>query len=95
MFLARYTDLFEPQVYYYNTVFKIFYILSSFYIMGVMQWVFPRTRERELSWKLGAASLFGSLLLAPFTMMVFQNKAQWTMFYVSSRSFPKHNRDQN
>ncbi|KAK7743539.1 hypothetical protein SLS53_004073 [Cytospora paraplurivora] len=80
VFLARYTDLFDPQG-FYNTTFKIFYILSSFYIMGVMQWVFPRTRERELSWKLGAACLFGSFLLSPFTMMLFQDKVQWTMFY--------------
>jgi hypothetical protein len=83
VFLARYTDLFGPRQYKYNIMFKIFYILSSFYTIGVMQWVFPRTREKELSWKMGAACFFGALVLSPFTMMIFQAKDEWSMFYVS------------
>lgn len=85
MFLERYTDLFSTHV-FYNKLFKIFYILSSFYIIGLMQWVFPRTRERELSWKMGAACFFGALLLAPFTMMTFQRKDAWSWSYVSFES---------
>lgn len=81
VFLARYTDLFGPRQYKYNIMFKIFYIFSSFYTIGVMQWVFPRTREKELSWKMGAACFFGSLVLSPFTMMIFQAKDEWSMFY--------------
>lgn len=83
MFLARYTDLFGANQYLYNRIFKIFYILSSFYIISVMQWMVPRTRERELSWKLGAACFFGSLLLSPFTMLMFQDKVEWSFYYVS------------
>lgn len=48
-----------------------------------MQWMFPRTRERELAWKLGAACFFGSLLISPFTMLIFQGKDEWSFFYVS------------
>ncbi|KAJ0108915.1 hypothetical protein J7T55_005458 [Diaporthe amygdali] len=81
VFLARYTDLFGRGQYVYNIIFKIFYILSSFYIIGLMQWVFPRTREKELAWKLGAACFFGGLLLSPFTMLIFQGKDEWSMFY--------------
>lgn len=88
VFLARYTDLFGRGQYVYNIIFKIFYILSSFYIIGLMQWVFPRTREKELAWKLGAACFFGALLLSPFTMLIFQGKDEWSMFYVSHQEAP-------
>lgn len=81
VFLARYTDLFGKQ-YLYNRIFKIFYILSSFYIIAVMQWMFPRTRERELAWKLGAACFFGSLLISPFSMLILQPGDEWSFFYV-------------
>lgn len=88
VFLARYTDVFGASQYLYNQIFKIFYILSSFYIIGVMQWMFPRTRERELAWKIGTACFFGSLLLSPFTMLIFQGKEEWSFFYVSDSSPP-------
>jgi hypothetical protein len=88
VFLARYTDLFGRGQYVYNIIFKIFYILSSFYIIGLMQWVFPRSREKELAWKLGAACFFGALLLSPFTMLIFQGKDEWSMFYVSYLQSP-------
>lgn len=84
MFLARYTDVFGANQYLYNRIFKIFYITSSFYIIAVMQWMVPRTRERELSWKLGAACFFGSLLISPFTMLIFQDKVEWSFYYVST-----------
>lgn len=83
VFLSRYTDVFGANQVLYNRIFKIFYILSSFYIIGVMQWTFPRTRERELAWKLGAACFFGSLLISPFTMLIFQSGGEWSFFYVS------------
>lgn len=87
MFLARYTDVFGANQYLYNRIFKIFYICSSFYIIAVMQWMVPRTRERELSWKLGAACFFGSLLMSPFTMLIFQDKVEWSFYYVSTRCY--------
>lgn len=82
MFLARYTDIFSTRS-KYNLIFKIFYILSSFYTLGVMQWVFPRTREKELSWKLGAGCFFGALLSSPLIMLMLHKTVDWSVFYVS------------
>ncbi|KAJ8108279.1 hypothetical protein ONZ43_g6477 [Nemania bipapillata] len=79
VFCARYTDLFRERS-NWNIVFKIFYILSSIYIIAIMRWIYPRTREREVAWKLGAAVLAGSLLLSPFTMLIFESKDQWMFF---------------
>lgn len=73
VFCTRYLDVFSENS-AWNFIFKIFYIISSFYILGVMQWVFPRTREREISWKLGAIILGSSLVLSPFIMMIFEKK---------------------
>ncbi len=39
--------------------------------------VYARTRERETAWKLGAFSLVGSAIAAPFVMMIFKSKALW------------------
>ncbi|PHH63078.1 hypothetical protein CDD81_6323 [Ophiocordyceps australis] len=72
VFCTRYLDIFVESS-AWNLLFKIFYITSSFYILGIMQWVYPRTRERELSWKMGAGVLGGSLVLSPFVMLIFQN----------------------
>lgn len=71
VFCTRYLDVFtEPST--WNLLFKICYILSSFYILAIMQWIYPRSRERELSWKMGAGVLGASLVLSPFVMMIFQ-----------------------
>jgi hypothetical protein len=61
----------------WNTTLKIFYILSSIYILFLMLRVYARTRERETAWKLGAFSLVGSAIAAPFVMMIFRKKAFW------------------
>ncbi|KJZ73212.1 hypothetical protein HIM_07409 [Hirsutella minnesotensis 3608] len=72
VFCTRYLDIFiERSV--WNLLFKTFYIVTSFYILGVMQWLFPRSRERELSWKMGAAVLGSSLVLSPFAMLLFED----------------------
>lgn len=71
VFCTRYLDIFSENS-AWNFIFKIFYILSSFYILGVMQWVVPRSREREISWKIGAFILGGSFALSPFVMMIFE-----------------------
>src|SRR4051812_45060998 len=72
VFLTRYIDLFQGlQTSRWNLFFKVFYLLSSFYTMGIMRFVFPRTREREIAWKLSAGILAGSLLLSPFIMLIF------------------------
>jgi len=79
VFCTRYLDIFtEPSP--YNLFFKIFYITSSLYIIAIMQWVFPRTREREISWKIGAAILGGSFIVSPFAMLIFESYwsfSQW------------------
>lgn len=85
VFLARYTDLFK-ETHPWNYFFKIFYFLSSFYTVAIMRWVYPRTRERETAWKMGAAVLAGSLVLAPFTMMIFE--PSWDFWWVSCLKLP-------
>ncbi|KAH6991241.1 ER lumen protein retaining receptor-domain-containing protein [Ilyonectria robusta] len=72
VFCTRYLDIFSEKS-AWNFIFKIFYILSSFYILGVMQWVVPRSREREISWKIGAFILGGSFAISPFVMMIFES----------------------
>ncbi|KAK7757927.1 hypothetical protein SLS62_000305 [Diatrype stigma] len=79
VFCSRYTDLFS-ETYAWNIFFKIFYILSSIYIIAIMRWQFARTREREIAWKLGAAALGGSLLISPFAMLILESKGSWSMF---------------
>ncbi|KAF4124814.1 hypothetical protein GMORB2_3653 [Geosmithia morbida] len=79
VFCTRYLDLFDSSKHEptWNIIFKVFYITSSFYILGAMQWLFPRTREREFAWKLGAIILGGSLVLSPFVMLALEKRAYW------------------
>ncbi|KAJ2989346.1 hypothetical protein NUW58_g3514 [Xylaria curta] len=79
VFCSRYTDIFT-ETSTWNYIFKLFYILSSLYIIAIMRWIYPRTREREIAWQLGAGILGGSLLLAPFVMLIFEGKQQWSFF---------------
>ncbi|KAI1191878.1 ER lumen protein retaining receptor-domain-containing protein [Nemania serpens] len=79
VFCFRYTDIFR-ETSKWNLFFKLFYIISSIYIIAIMRWLFPRTREREIAWKLGAAILAGSLLLSPFAMLIFEGRTQWIFF---------------
>lgn len=76
VFVSRYLDLFAPNT-LWNIVFKIFYILSSIYILFLMLRVYARTRERETAWRLGAFCLIGSAVCAPFIMLIFSQKAKW------------------
>jgi hypothetical protein len=73
VFITRYLDIFGFNT-VWNTVLKTFYILSSLYILLLMMRVYARTREREKAWKLGAASLVGSAVLAPIVMLIFRKK---------------------
>ncbi|KAG7415489.1 ER lumen protein retaining receptor-domain-containing protein [Fusarium sp. MPI-SDFR-AT-0072] len=72
VFCTRYLDLFIETV-PWNIVFKIFYIISSIYILAIMQWIYPRSREREIAWKIGAIILGGSFVLSPFVMLIFES----------------------
>ncbi|KAG5987262.1 hypothetical protein E4U54_005069 [Claviceps lovelessii] len=73
VFCTRYLDIFSTRI-LWNLLFKIVYILSSFYTIGIMQWVFPRSRERELSWKMGAGVLTVAAVLSPFLMLILESK---------------------
>jgi hypothetical protein len=77
VFVARYTDLFSES-YRWNYFFKVFYLLSSFYTIAIMRFIYPRTREREVAWKLSALILAGCLVLSPFVMLIFDDKAYWS-----------------
>ena len=76
VFCTRYINVFRER-YLWNLCFKVFYITSSFYIIGVMLWVYPRTREKELAWKMGAIACAGSIVLSPFAMLIFEGKIDW------------------
>jgi len=84
VFITRYTDLFQ-ETWLWNYFFKVFYLLSSFYTVGIMRFVYPRTREKEIAWKMGALILAGSLLLSPLVMMTFSPR--WSFTEVGSSSF--------
>jgi hypothetical protein len=85
VFVTRYTDLFRES-YAWNYFFKVFYLLSSFYTIGVMRFVYPRTREREVAWKLSALVLVACLTISPFVMLIF-DPANWWGFQ-EVRSIP-------
>ncbi|KAK4673036.1 hypothetical protein QC763_108260 [Podospora pseudopauciseta] len=76
VFVTRYTDLFV-ETHAWNYFFKVFYLLSSFYTLGIMRFVYPRTREKEIAWKLAGLVFSGSLVLSPFFMLIFDKKREW------------------
>ncbi|CAL5870132.1 uncharacterized protein PFLUO_LOCUS4367 [Penicillium psychrofluorescens] len=85
VFVTRYLDLFAPDLWgdsswhvMWNVSFKIFYLLTSFYIVYLMMKVFPRTRERERAWKFGIWSVGGAVVLSPISILIFE------------RGFPPH-----
>ncbi|KAJ4297248.1 hypothetical protein N0V88_004166 [Collariella sp. IMI 366227] len=84
VFITRYTDLFRES-YAWNYFFKVFYLLSSFYTIAVMRYVYPRTREREVAWKLSALILVACLVLSPFVMLIFEPSNEW--FFVEVRTW--------
>lgn len=43
-----------------------------------MRWVYPRSRELELAWKMCAGIVVASLLLSPFGMLIFVEKDFWS-----------------
>ena len=91
VFLTRYTDLFtgDEMTTRWNHFFKIFYLLSSFYTIGIMRFLFPRTREREVAWKMSAAIFAGSLLASPFVMMTFTKPMHWAFTEVRINSISR------
>ncbi|KAL3425374.1 ER lumen protein retaining receptor [Phlyctema vagabunda] len=86
VFITRYLDMFEYLKNKWNLTLKILYILSSLYILYLMLRVYARTREREKAWKLGGLCLAGSILSAPFIMLVSRIKLVWSFKEVHSIS---------
>lgn len=74
VFVTRYLDLTLPSQWHadkaYLIFFKLFYILSSFYIIYLMVKVYARTREKEKSWKLAAWSVLGAAIGAPVVLAI-------------------------
>ena len=91
VFCTRYYDLISAHpfrahaafILWWNFALKIFYITSSFYIVYIMLRVYARTHERDRAWRLGAACLAGSLLLAPFAMLALAGRDRWSFWEVS------------
>ena len=78
VFVFRYLDLLYPHTYMgstwhtiWNVSFKLFYLISSSYVVFLMMKVYPRTRERERAWKLALWSVVGSLVLTPISIWLF------------------------
>lgn len=79
VFVTRYLDLFWVSpvgnwLSVWNFVLKNFYIWTSLYIIAIMLRLYPRTREREKAWKLGAGCLGLSVVLAPVMSALFEGK---------------------
>lgn len=75
---------------FWNFSFKIFYMLSTAYTIFIMMRVYARTREREQAWKLGGGAMVGSLVLAPFVMLIFEKKEKWHFWNVCLEVFGRH-----
>lgn len=76
VFATRYLDIFTSSAtkdgwHTWNFSLKIFYTLSSLYIIFLMTSVYARTREREKAWKLGMYTLLGSVAITPFWYLIF------------------------
>ncbi|KAF1940142.1 ER lumen protein retaining receptor [Clathrospora elynae] len=78
VFCTRYLDIFTSSAkkdvwHMWNFSLKIFYTLSSLYIIFLMTSVYARTREREKAWKFGLYCLLGSVVIAPFWYLIFRH----------------------
>ncbi|KAF2644539.1 hypothetical protein P280DRAFT_465853 [Massarina eburnea CBS 473.64] len=78
VFCSRYLDIFissatEDWMHSWNFSLKIFYTLSSLYIIFLMTSVYARTREKEKAWKFGMYCLLGSIAVTPFWYLIFQS----------------------
>ena len=67
VFCLRYLDLFWTFTRdWYNTTFKIVYILTSVYTVYIMLKQFPRSREGEKEWRVSGWILVIGLLVGVF-----------------------------
>ncbi|KAJ7113477.1 hypothetical protein C8R44DRAFT_631071 [Mycena epipterygia] len=61
---TRYLDLGTRFVSIYNTLFKVVYIISAFYVLGLMRWIYPRTPESQMVRRAAGISLVAACLFA-------------------------------
>ncbi|KAH8152098.1 uncharacterized protein LAJ45_04092 [Morchella importuna] len=85
VFLTRYLDLLFWWDIGYNTIFKLYYIGSSLYILFLMVKVYARTREEEKEWKVAAIILGASAIAAPIMKGIFGGAGDW--FLETLRTF--------
>jgi hypothetical protein len=65
VFVTRYLDLFwDPIGTGYNTGVKVFYIVSSLYIIVLMTVVYSRSKERGRTKRLALSLVVGSMALS-------------------------------
>ncbi|KAF3222733.1 hypothetical protein TWF192_008776 [Orbilia oligospora] len=85
VFLTRYVDIFWISLGWWNTTLKIFYILSSSFILLLMTKIFPRTQEPQKALRFGAWCLGGSLILTmPVTAFINGYFTFWENVWVFS-----------
>lgn len=85
VFLTRYLDLLFWWDIGYNTIFKLYYIGSSLYILFLMVKVYARTREEEKEWKVAAIILGASAIAAPIMKGIFGGAGDWFLeVYIST-----------
>ncbi|KAH8716749.1 ER lumen protein retaining receptor-domain-containing protein [Phaeosphaeriaceae sp. PMI808] len=77
VFCTRYLNIFksspnEDGYHVWNFSLKIFYTLSSLYIIFLMTSVYARTREREKAWKFGLYCLAGAMAITPIWYLSFK-----------------------
>lgn len=101
VFIFRYLDLFDPHTYksgtwhsIWNVSFKLFYLISSSYLIFLMMKVYPRTRERERAWKLGSWSVAGSIVLAPISIWLLDTEPYNSWILEVSRQSSKYSYSQ-
>ncbi|KAF2822477.1 hypothetical protein CC86DRAFT_372983 [Ophiobolus disseminans] len=85
VFCTRYLDIFTSPVtadgaHVWNFTLKLFYTLSSFYIIFLMTSVYARTREREKAWKFGLYCLSGAIVITPFWYLIFKKHISHNTF---------------
>ncbi|KAJ7908875.1 ER lumen protein retaining receptor-domain-containing protein [Mycena leptocephala] len=64
VFVTRYLDLVDRFISMYNSVFKAVYIISAFYVLLLMRWIYPSTSESRMAWQATGIVLAFSVLIS-------------------------------
>jgi ER lumen protein retaining receptor len=63
VFLTRYPDVLSRFISLYNTIMKIFYIVSAFYVLS-LRWIYPRSPESRMARQATAIILISAALIS-------------------------------